>query len=245
MESASRWKTAQRYEQGYWENVVRQAEVQGPGRLGGYKWRSTELIRMLVEVGASHLTDGNARVLEIGSGPVGVISFFSAAERVAIDPLEDFYSSRPALVASRDPAVSYRKGSGEDLPVDAGRYDLVIIENCIDHCRDMHSVMSGIRRALRPRGYLYLTVNARSRPGYYMHRLLSRLRIDAGHPHTFTNARLRSFLSDAGFDVLHLEQGSFLEAWFADLKDPSLKNRGKAILGVSEYLLSVIARIRS
>lgn len=244
MVSNDRWRNAQRYEQDYWDRVATEVEAEGQGRLGGYKWRRDQLIRMLAEAGVPELSDGNARVLEVGSGPVGVIGFFPATERVTVDPLEDFYSSRPLLVASRNPDVSYRTGAGEALPVEDERYDLAIIENCIDHCQDMDAVMLGIRRALRPGGYLYLTVNARSRPGYYVHRILSRLQIDPGHPHTFTRSRVRSFLHAASFDVLHLEHGSFSRAWLDDLRGPSLRKRIKSLLGVSEYLVSVIAQAR-
>lgn len=244
MVSDDRWRNAQRYEQSYWDRVATEVEAEGQGRLGGYKWRSDQLIRMLAEAGVPELSDGSARVLEVGSGPVGVVGFFPGTEKVAVDPLEDFYSTKPLLVASRSPDVSYRTGSGEALPVEDGRYDLAIIENCIDHCQDMDAVMLGIHRALRPGGYLYLTVNARSRPGFLMHRVLSRLQLDPGHPHTFTRSRVRSFLPAAGFDVLHLEHGSFWEAWVGDLRGPSLKKRAKGLLCVSEYLVSVIARAR-
>jgi len=245
MVSANRWNNAQRYEKDYWARVANEMEVEGQRRLGGYEWRCDQLIRMLAEAGVPELRDGSARVLEIGSGPLGMIGHFPATEKVAVDPLEDFYSNWPLLVASRDPDVSYRAGSGEALPVESGRYDLTIIENCIDHCQDMDAVMLGIRRALRPGGYLYLTVNVRCRPGFYMHRILSRLQVDPGHPHTFTRSRVRSFLQAAGFDVLHLEHGSFLRAWLNDLQGPSLKKRMKALLCVSECLVSVIAQART
>jgi ubiquinone/menaquinone biosynthesis C-methylase UbiE len=136
MVSDDRWTSAQRYEKGYWDQVAAEVESEGQRRLGGYKWRADQLARMLGEAGVSGLNDGEARVLEVGSGPIGVIGFFPAAERVAVDPLEDFYSSKPALVASRNPDVSYRTGSGESLPVESQSYDLVIIENCIDHCQN-------------------------------------------------------------------------------------------------------------
>lgn len=242
MVSSERWRNAQRYEQGYWEQVANEVEAEGQGRLGSYEWRCDQLIRLLAEAGVPEVGDGSARVLEVGSGPVGVIGFFPASERVAVDPLEEFYSSRPLLVASRNPDVSYRTGAGEALPVEDGWYDMAIIENCIDHVMDMDAVMRGIRRALRPGGYLYLTVNARCRPGYYVHRLLSRLQIDPGHPHTFTLSRVHSFLRSECFDVLRLERGSFARAWLDDLQGPNLKKRMKALLGVSEYLVSVIAQ---
>src|SRR5437899_1747709 len=70
------------------------------------------------------------------------------------------------LAALRDPAVDYREGSVEALPCESGHYDLAIIENCIDHVRDMHAGMRELQRALRTGGALYLTVNCRTKWGF-------------------------------------------------------------------------------
>lgn len=244
MVSSDRWEDAQSYEQGYWDQVAAEAAAGDETKIGFYRWRGEELVRWIDSLDLTELTDGSARIVEIGSGPIGVAGFFPATERVSVDPLEDFYSRRPALVQIRSPNVSYRQGTGESLPVEAGSADLVVIENCIDHCQDMDAVMAEIRRVLRPGGFLYLTVNARSRPGYFVHRFLSATRIDAGHPHTFTLARVDRFIRGHGFEILASKRGSLLEAWKEDLAGPGLKPRMKAVLGVSEFLVSVIAKLR-
>lgn len=244
MVTENRWKDAQSYEQGYWDSVAQEAAEGDSHRLGFYQWRADQLRAWLDELGLPALTGGDARVIEIGSGPIGVAGFLPAAEQVAVDPLEDFYSSRPALVADRPASVSYRAGTGEALPAEDGRFQLAIIENCIDHCQDMDAVMADIRRVLAPGGYLYLTVNNRSRPGYFVHRLLSSLKIDPGHPHTFTLGRTRRFVEGHGFEILGLKQGSWLKAWREDLAGPGMKQRAKAVLGVSEFLVSVVGRLR-
>lgn len=242
MVSEDRWKRAQAYERGYWEGVAGDIDAGRVDAFSWYGWRADELSRWLGECELGHLTDGTAKVLEVGSGPVGLVNNFPGAERVAVDPLSDQYSSDESTVAARDPEVDHRQGMGEALPCEDSHYDLVIIENCIDHVRDVDAVMEEIARALTPSGVLYLTVNGRT-PwwGYWMHRALSRLRLDPGHPHTFTPARARKLLRGHGFEIKDIRVGSAWEAHRDDLMAEGLRPKLKSVLGVSEYLISLIA----
>ena len=241
MSEQERWAAAQSYERKYWESRARQIESGASAQLGWYKWRAEQLEERLRTAGRADLCRGDARVIEVGSGPVGLATFFPASRAVLVDPLHDFYGSSPVLSAMRNPCAEYITGRGEALPVDDGAFDLVIIENCIDHVENMHGVLQELVRVMTPGGLLYLTVNCRSRPGYYMHCVLSRLKIDAGHPYTFTPARLTRLLGQYGFGVCDAEYGSYLKAWKEDFASPSRTARAKAVLGVSEYLASVLA----
>ena len=82
--------------------------------------------------------------------------------------------------------------------------------------------------------------------GHYWHQgcpvPLSRLRVDAGHPHTFTPRRARALLRDHGFTTLQFEVGSYEAARREDLAAPALRARLKGHLGVSEFLVSAVAR---
>jgi SAM-dependent methyltransferase len=242
MVSLARWQRAQQYERGYWESLASRIATGSVAQLDWYRWRADQLQLRLQRLGLGHLTDGSARVVEVGSGPVGVVGFFPAVERVAVDPLEPYYSANATLTALRTPAVEYRAGSVEALPVESGRYDLAIIENCIDHVQDIAAGMRELRRALTAAGVLYLTVNCRTSWGFVVHRALSRLRVDAGHPHTFTPSRARKLLRDHGFRELQLEVDSYREAWHADLAAPERRAKLKGILGVSEFLVTAVAR---
>jgi SAM-dependent methyltransferase len=241
MSERERWAAAQSYERKYWESRARQIESGASAQLGWYKWRAEQLQQRLRAAGREDLCRGDSRVIEVGSGPVGVATFFPAARAVLIDPLHDFYGSSPILSALRNQCAEYVTGRGEALPVGDGAFDLVIIENCIDHVENMHGVLKELVRVMAPGGLLYLTVNCRSRTGYYMHRVLSRLKIDAGHPYTFTPARLTRLLGQYGLSVRDAEYGSYLKAWQEDLASPSRTAKAKALLGVSEYLASVLA----
>lgn len=244
MASRERWKRAQEYERGYWEGVANRVAEGSYQQIAFYEWRAGELKKLLERVGHSALLDGQKHIVELGSGPVGVVGYLPACEKVAVDPLNRFYASNEKLTELRKPEVRYLEASGEDVPLESAAYDLLIIENCIDHVQDMAGVMSEIRRLLAPGGILYLTVNARSRPGYFVHRMLAKLALDPGHPHTFTERRFQRFIRDNGFDILHFDASSWQKAWLEDLKSGERRAMLKAMLFVSEHLLTVVARKR-
>jgi SAM-dependent methyltransferase len=238
MVTSDRWKRAQDYEAGYWDRREKAAEVaaQAPA---WYGWRAEQLAQHLREAGFAPLADGSARILEVGSCPVGVARYFPARIRVAVDPLDRVYASNPGLAAHRSPEVTYVEGRGEALPCADAAFDLVIIENCIDHVQNMDAVMRELRRVLAPAGLLYLTVNCRAPMGYWVHRVLSRLRIDPGHPHTFTPERINRLFARHGYRVAHRwNQQEYAESRAADWRSASAKDRLKALLGVSEFAVA-------
>ncbi len=241
MVTESRWKTAQEYERGFWQRQAESIAAGSSERLDWYEWRADQLADRLRRAGLGTLADGTARVVEVGCGPIGVCSYFPAAEALAVDPLESFYAGDRVLSELRNPKVKYLEGVGEEIPAPDAFADLLIIENCIDHVRDVDAVMTEVRRVLRPGGTLYLTVNCRSTWGYVVHRALSRFAIDAGHPHTFTVGRARRLLDQHSFQIRTFETGSFFDAWLTDLRGPALRQRLKGVLGVSEALLSLLA----
>ncbi len=242
MVSPARWHSAQQYERGYWEALATRIGDGSVSQLDWYRWRADQLVTRLRSLGLAHLTDGRARVIEVGSGPVGVVGFFPAAERVAVDPLESYYGSNITLAALRNRAVAYRQGSVEALPCETADYDLAIMENCIDHVRDVRAGMRELKRVLRPTGTLYLTVNCRTAWGFLVHRALSRLRVDAGHPHTFTPRRARALLDDRGFTTLDFVVGSYADARREDRAAPERRARIKGLLGISEFVVSAVAQ---
>lgn len=167
---------------------------------------------------------------------------FPAVERVAIDPLEPYFGSSATLTALREPTVEYRHGVAEALPCESERYDVAIIENCIDHVRDVSAAMRDLKRVLSATGVLYLTVNCRARWGFLVHSAMAGLRVDAGHPHTFTPRRVHRLLRENGFRPCLFETDSPAAARRADLAAPERRARLKALLGVSEFRVSTLAQ---
>jgi SAM-dependent methyltransferase len=242
MVSPARWQRAQRYERGFWESLATRIVDGSVSQLDWYRWRADQLVRRLRSLGLEALTDGHAKVIEVGCGPVGVVGSFPAAERVAVDPLEPYYASNPALTALREPTVDYRAGAVEALPCESAHYDLAIIENCIDHVRDVHAAMSELRRVLHAAGSLYLMVNCRTAWGFVVHRALSNLRVDSGHPHTFTPPRVRDLVQDHGFKLLQFETESRTLARRDQRAASVLRASVKTLLGVSEFAVTVVAQ---
>jgi SAM-dependent methyltransferase len=242
MVSLARWQRAQQYERHYWQSLAAHIAQGSVSQFDWYQWRAEQLALRLRSLGLERLTEGRARVVEVGCGPVGVVGFFPAAERLAIDPLEPYYANNATLTALRRPVVEYRQGSVEALPCESGGYDLVIIENCIDHVRDVAAAMRELRRVLNAAGTLYLTVNCRTGWGFMVHRAMSRLRVDPGHPHTFTPRRATRLLRDHGFSLLQVEVDSHAAARRADLAAREARARLKALLGVSEFAVTVVAQ---
>lgn len=237
-----RWGRAQEYEASHWEHIAHRIAEKDRGQLDWYEWRAEQLRGRLAALGMDQLADGSARVLEIGSGPVGVTAFFPGSLRVAIDPLENFYADNPVLTELRDQEVRYDRGMAEDLPYEDRAFDLVIIENCIDHVSDVHAAMREIVRVLDPAGVLYLTVNCRTPWGYLVHRVLSRLRIDPGHPYTFTKGRIRALVRRYGFRITQFESKKFRERWKEYMASGDARKRIQAVLGVSHFTASLVAR---
>src|SRR5437899_5889321 len=110
MVSPARGQRAQQYARGYWASLASRIAAGSESQLDWYRWCAEQLVERLRTIGLGQLTDGSARVVEVRSGPIGVVGFFPAAERVAIDPLESYYAAQSTLVALRNPAVDYRAG---------------------------------------------------------------------------------------------------------------------------------------
>lgn len=244
MATRDRWETAQSYEKGYWEGIARNIAAGDAGGVDFYRWRADQLSEWLTREGRGDILGPEARILEVGGGPVGLVSVLEGSRRLSVDPLADVYGADEHLSSLRQDGVEYVAAPGEEVPAENDAFDLVIIENCIDHVLDMDSVMDELFRVLRPGGTLYLTVNARCLPGFFVHRVLSKLRLDPGHPHTMTPPRAARLVERAGFRIVDLKSGSFWRAWIDDWRGSGFRPRAKAALGVSEYVVSILAEKR-
>jgi SAM-dependent methyltransferase len=235
-----RWRNAQKYEQGFWQRLGENIEAGTREQLDWYQWRANRLEERLAA--SPHPVPRGGKVLEIGSGPIGIVNFLEWGERYAIDPLEHFYRTQPPLAALRRPGVSYLDGAGESLPFEADSFGLVIIDNVIDHTYSPGRILEEIRRVLRPDGCLFLSVNVHTRWGAWLHSLLAVLRIDKGHPYTFTSESLRRLLAAHAFPIVSERVEDYEAARREDLHAGSLKQNVKGRIGLSEFSHSVLCR---
>ncbi len=242
MASHNRWKEAQSFERKYWEKSADRIKSGQRSGLNFYKWRVENMMNMLTKAFPSQeFSFADSKVVEVGSGAVGMVSFLDARERYAIDPLCDFYATRPELVENRNPDVVYQAGKGEELPHDNESCDLVVIENVIDHVNEASGVMKEIHRILKPGAILYLTVNLHPAWGAFLHEIVAALRIDRGHPYTFTIPKIRKFLANHGFEIKYDEWESYRECRQKDLQSGRLKDKLTGISGLTEFLFTSVS----
>jgi ubiquinone/menaquinone biosynthesis C-methylase UbiE len=98
-----------------------------------------------------------ARVLDIGCGDAGVlIAFAEAGAACAGIELDEKSLDRGRLRAvEHGVEVDLRKGVAEALPWPDAGFDLVILDNVLEHVGDQRKTLAEIRRVLRPGGLLY------------------------------------------------------------------------------------------
>ena len=243
MQNDIRWKIAQKSEKKYWKIRGKNIKQKTSSALEWYEWRAGELKKILKKINLESFSDGRKRILEIGCGPVGLISYFPGRYKIGLDPLNHYYKSNQYLVEMRKKDVEYKDGIAEDLHFDKESFDLIIVENCIDHVKNIKKAMDEIHRVLCGNGILYLTVNCRTRIGYYIHHLMSKLNIDKSHPHTFTISKTKDLIEKYLLKILYMDKySSYREAFINDIKSKDIRSNLKAVFGVSEYLVRTVSK---
>lgn len=100
----------------------------------------------------------SARVLDIGCGDAGVVIAIAeqGAQTAGIE-LDEKSLERGRLRAEEHGVeVDLRSGVAEALPWEDASFDLVILDNVLEHVRDREKTLAEIRRVLRPGGFLYM-----------------------------------------------------------------------------------------
>lgn len=237
MPKENRWNIAQNYEKAWWEQ--RQDLVD----FDFYRAYARELIEKTKEVITIQPTTA---ILEIGSGAGGILTFLDSNDRHAIDPLESFYGSVPTFHQQRDPGVHYKTAQAEDLPYEENRFDLVICDNVLDHCENVQQVFAEIRRVMRPKSVLYLRVNLYTTWGKFVRLIVEKLKIDPGHPYTFTRHSIQDYFDNQNLHVIRHEEFGFFNAWVKEIKSFKPKEMIKALTFSSpNKSLYVLKRVES
>lgn len=188
---AQRWLLAQKYEQETWETdkerVLSREYIQSKET---YAENIKAWFRNFIEIG------DKSKILQVGAAGEGMIFFFDVGHRYAIDPLADYYVKNFGVIQDR--RVLYVKGVGEVLPYKADSFDIVILFNVLDHVYSPRDVLSEIDRVLRTGGVVYIGVHIYLPIGclYRVLKEKSKFKIDQGHPHSFTAAKIERMIKN-------------------------------------------------
>ena len=99
-----------------------------------------------------------ARMLDVGCGDAGVpIAFAEAgAEAVGVEPFERSVERGKVRAEEHGVRLELQQAFAESLPFPDASFDLVVLDNVLEHVQDRDRTLAEIRRVLRPGGVLYL-----------------------------------------------------------------------------------------
>lgn len=168
-----RWRIAQEHEKGHWDKHPR-------------KLRSDEVLYDYYKFFKKFLALGDGlSVLDVGSGPFGMITYFKGGARCALDPLVDDYSQ----ISEITEGTVLVKGVAEHLPFIDGSFDVVVSTNAIDHMMKPDLMLREVHRVIKESGCTLISV--------YCSGLMTKVVLD-----------LREKIEDG--DVLHQHHLSFV-----------------------------------
>lgn len=221
---SSRWEKAQEYESAWWKNVT---DIYDTAYLERF---ASDIEDKLAN---TDLNISEADIIEVGAGPVGIVSCLRGRRRVATDPLDNLFESVDTYCRYREKArehgVSYMEAKGEKLPFDDQEFDLLITDNVLDHTESPDQIISEARRVLKPGGMVYLRLNVYHFWGRFIRWLMELAVIDRGHPYTFSSGKLKAMVEEHGFQILSSHRAPFLVSWKKDLSRALGGNR-KALI---------------
>jgi len=143
-------------------------------------------------------------VLEVGSGPFGLLACCPHGAGVAVDPLMPSFV--PYMREQWQPSPVRIAALGEELPVRDGAFDAAAAINCLDHTLEPDRILTSVVRALKPGGYFFLMNNVKSGAGVVLTGIGEKFGIkrltEVFHPHAFSQRSLTAACADVGLEAV-------------------------------------------
>lgn len=186
-----RWKEAQEYEKKYWEKHIETNSLRFLERSKKIKSKIKNYIGL----------NKKNKILQVGCGPEDVIHYWKEGDLYAIDPQMINYKKLGIL---RGNGVKNIQGMGEKLPFQDNFFDLIIINNVLDHCQEPKKVLEEINRCLKKEGILYTETNVRPIYLFPFLKLIwwTKILTARGHPYLFLPNTLRKLIETCNFEIL-------------------------------------------
>lgn len=194
------WHIAQEHEQQWWMRGIHAIDFEYIPRFAGELLRTMEGIITITR---------QTRILEIGSGPAGILTNLPSDFRIGIDPLEHFFRKIEKCRQIRDKGVRYLSAQGEYLPFPDSGFNFVIMDNILDHCEDIELVMAEIHRVLEPGGILYLRNYTFTVWGFIVAELLDFFGIDRKHPYHLREKDLTALFHHCRLESIVVKRKGF------------------------------------
>lgn len=193
----NQWEAAQAYEKVFWDDLL-----QKEGDFHDVKWLSYIADYFELQPGFDF---GDEVLVDIGSGPVGLLTRLQGKHKIAIDPLP---------IDSKDKSITRIKAPGEETTLAPACADRVFMYNVLQHVCSPEQVLGEIERILKPGATAYIVEQLN-------------LPTDTGHPHSLKQRMFDDWIRDNGFQLLkyELEQDRLLSSI-----DPERPGSGYCVL---------------
>ena len=184
-----RWEAAQNAEKQFWK-----------GRHFDFQIFPKELELLKKH----HIKTENKKILEIGSGPTGIVNVLKG-KRYAIDPLMDLFLSNCDLPKQ----IKYIRGKGEDLPFADKFFDIIFCLNTLDHVDSPYKILKESYRCLKKDGLFFIALNCYSPQTVWIKEFSENIGAgDICHPHSYTTDKIKNALISQGFEIIEIKKGS-------------------------------------
>jgi len=221
----TRWSLAQKYEKNWWDSKIINTDLT-------FYFEFAEEVKKNLKPFFSIIK--NTKILEIGSGAAGILTFLKESNnRFAFDPLEKFFYSFDRVKNFRDNNVIYLQAKGEFIPFKSNQFDLVIMDNVLDHCENTNSVIKESHRVLKKDGILYFRNNTYNLWGKFVRSLMELYKIDKGHPHTFLKKYLVKIFNNLNYTILFYNHSGYFNTWKREFTKFTPKDLMKSLLFVT------------
>jgi SAM-dependent methyltransferase len=191
-EARVRWEKAQSTECEFWE------ESKHP--------EDREFWERILRSGFDLTLDffANQDVLEIGSGPCGMVYGIAKAKlRIGVEPM------KMTELIEEWKRKFLARAVGESLPFNSKSFDTVICFNVLDHCEKRLIVLEECSRVLRRGGTLLLWVHALRNSYKPLQSLLDRM--DAPHSYHFTEHEVMEIVRK--YFIIQWKNCTHVQAW--------------------------------
>lgn len=146
------WEDSQMNEGHFWRVQSKQANTEQQSRNSYYQ--SYLFPDFFDQADFTELT-----LIDVGSGPEGILHVLEAKRKIAVDPLMDLFGEIGYNVQAND--VEAVALSAEDLWKLSCSADIVFCLNALDHMRNLPTAAKQIIELIRPGGFLILCVDLR------------------------------------------------------------------------------------
>lgn len=139
----------------FWDNAQEQEAITWNRDNAGERKEKIEreFIRypkLIKDLNLPYLDLTDKTVVEIGAGPISVLTCLRAAKKIAVEPLWPKYAEYFELAKD----IEWHNSVGEHTGLEYGIHDVVLIINALDHMCDPAAVIAEALNLLKPSGYL-------------------------------------------------------------------------------------------